>query len=112
MDDYDWNEAMDAAISIVVKKGLATPHCAAHTRMLVKYLEKEKMDIDETDKEVVLTKSEILEKVKELEYKKRCVNVRICPTCGQDLVSAFNGSSIDRVCKACNQCWDYIQNGF
>lgn len=59
-----------------------------------------------------MERSKILKKVEQREYEKRCVNVRICPTCGQDLVSAYDGDSADRVCKACNLCWDYVQNGF
>ncbi|KKN33244.1 hypothetical protein LCGC14_0805830 [marine sediment metagenome] len=58
-------------------------------------------------------KAEILKKVKQREYEKRCVNVRICPICGQDLVCMCEGESAsDRTCRACNLCWDYVQNGF
>ncbi len=59
-----------------------------------------------------MEKSKILKKVEQREYEKRCVNVRVCPKCGQTLVSAYDEDPADRVCKACNMCWDHVQNGF
>ena len=53
--------------------------------------------------------SEILEKVKQHEYKKRCVDARICPKCGEYL--SFHprdrgGRFSNKVCRECNITWD------
>lgn len=54
-----------------------------------------------------MEKAEILKKVKQREYEKRCVNVKICPECGGNLVTGEDGHLLDHVCKACNLSWPY-----
>lgn len=53
-----------------------------------------------------MRKVEILKKVKQREYEKRCIDVRICPECGGDLVDGDDDR--DHICKACNLAWPYI----
>lgn len=64
-----------------------------------------------------MDKAEILKKVEQRKYEKHCVNFRICPKCGQDLVFAHDildddSDPANRACKACNICWDHVQSGF
>jgi len=47
---------------------------------------------------------EILAKVKEREYQKRCVNAGICPMCGATLKKKYH-EGVDLVCVPCNVVW-------
>lgn len=55
-------------------------------------------------------KDEILKKVEQREYEKRCVNVRICPKCGGDLTTSDHSGDeyVDKECKVCNIGWSEV----
>ena len=55
-----------------------------------------------------LSRQEILERVKEREFKKRCVDAAICPECGGNLSQKDDGHLIDHVCVPCNLSFPYV----
>lgn len=59
-----------------------------------------------------LTRMEILNKVAELEFEKRCIAVNVCPKCGTDLVILRDidepeGSTLiqEKYCIPCKLHW-------
>jgi len=49
-------------------------------------------------------KQEILKRVEEREFEKRCIKVLICPNCGNDLIIGFDGSSYLK-CEDCENIY-------
>ena len=59
-------------------------------------------------KESIIEKAEILKRVEQREYEKRCVMARICPYCGEDLAIS-NDCLSSGICKRCNLSFPYVQ---
>ena len=55
-----------------------------------------------------MTKDEILEKVKQREYEKRCVDANVCPTCGLNL--GYDDDN-NKVCRRCNLSFPFMVRG-
>lgn len=55
-----------------------------------------------------MNKEEILRKVEQREYEKRCVDAGICPECGADLSIDGDDNLLDKVCRPCNLSWPYV----
>jgi hypothetical protein len=55
-----------------------------------------------------MTRDEILKKIEEKEYVKRCLAVNICPACGRDLrdISALSSHWTELACPN-KKCEDY-----